>query len=278
MEDQSIAEFLHTMHWPRTMATLALGMLSLFLLVLTIGSLKSYSYIGSGVQPTNTINVSGRGEIFAVPDTAEFSVTVQQTAKDVPAAQTNANNTANAIIAYLKGQAIDEKDIQTTDYSVTPQYEYRQAACPSTASSVAPVYCPPGRQVLTGYQVSETLTVKVRDTSKAGNLLSGVGGKGASQVSGLTFTVADQNAIDAQARDKAVADAKSKAGALAQSLGVSLVRIVSFSENKNSPYPIYAKAYGALGGVAESAAVPAPDIQTGQNKYTDDVTITYEIR
>ena len=278
MDKDSVRDIINATHWPRTMATAALAMLALFLFVLTVSSLKGISYIGSGVQPTNTINVSGHGEVFAVPDTAEFSATVQETAKDVPTAQTAATTKANAIIDYLKGQGIDAADIQTTDYSISPQYEYQQAACPTVASGSAPVYCPPGKQVLTGYQVSETLTVKVRDTSKAGTLLSGVGSKGASQVSGLTFTVADQNAVDAQARDKAIADAKSKADALAQSLGVSLVRIVSFNENKNSPYPIYAKAYGLGGGVAESAAVPAPDIQTGQNKYTDDVSITYEIQ
>jgi uncharacterized protein YggE len=277
MEEPSLAEFLHTMQWPRAMASLALGMLALFLLVLTVSSLKSYEYIGSGIQATNTITVSGHGEVFAVPDTAEFSVTVQETAKDVQSAQTSATTKANAIVDYLKGQGIADADIQTTDYSVSPQYEWQNAACPAVpANGAVPAYCPPGKQVLMGYQVSETLTVKVRDTSKAGTVLAGVGGKGASQVSDLTFTIADQDAVNAQARDKAIAQAKDKANTLAQSLGVELGRVVGFNENQGgTPLPVYAKAYGMNASVA---AAPAPDIQTGQNKITDDVTITYEIK
>ena len=278
MDEQTVDKVISATDLMRKAAVVALGMLALFLLVATVNELKSSAYIGSGISPTNTINVSGHGEVFAVPDTAQFSVTVQEKAKDVPTAQTAATNDANAIDAYLKSQGVDEKDIQTTDYSIDPQYEYQSASCPLTTSSATPIYCPPGKQVLTGYQVSETFTVKVRDTSKAGTLLSGVGSKGASQVSGLTFTVADQNAVDAQARDKAIADAQSKADALAKSLGVSLVRVVSFNENRNSPGPIYAKAMYSTASGAADMAVPAPSIQTGQNKYTDDVTITYEIQ
>jgi uncharacterized protein YggE len=257
-----------------TFTRAAIIVLAVYLAALAIGQLKSINFIGSGVPATNTISVSGHGEVFAIPDTAEFSVTVQQTAKDVQSAQTSATTKGNAIIDYLKGQGIDDKDIQTTDYSVTPQYQYQSGACPP--STDVPTYCPPGRQILTGYQVSQTLTVKVHDTAKAGSLLSGVGSKGASQVSGLTFTVADQNAVTAQARDKAVADAKGKADALAKSLGVSLVRIVGFNENGNQPV-YFAKGLGGAMSAAEVAA-PAPQIPTGQNKYTDDVSITYEIR
>lgn len=260
-----------------TFARAALVVLTVYLAVLVIAQLKSVEYIGTGIAAANTITVSGHGEIFAVPDTAEFTASVQETAKDVQSAQSAATAKVNAIDDYLKAQGIDEKDIQTTDYNVSPQYEYQNAACPAIANSNGtPVYCPPGKQVLTGYQVSETLTVKVRDTSKAGGLLSGVGEKGASQVSGLNFTIADQDAVNAQARDKAITDAKTKADALAKQLGVQLVRVTSFNENQGGVvYPMYAKAAGMT---MDSAAAPAPAIETGQNKITDDVTISYEIR
>ena len=91
--------------------------------------LKEYRYVGSGVTATNTITVSGDGEVFAVPDTASFSVTVQEEAKEVRDAQDVATKKSNDIIAYLKSQDINEKDIQTTDYSVYPQYDYIQKAC-----------------------------------------------------------------------------------------------------------------------------------------------------
>ncbi len=252
----------------------ALSMLGLFLVVLAISQVKEFRFIGSGVTATNTITVSGEGEVFAVPDTGEFSVTIQEEAKDVSAAQEVATKKANAIIDYLKGAGVADKDIKTTDYSVYPQYDWVNGVCKAGAS-----YCPPGKQELRGFQVSQTLSVKVRDTQKAGELLSGVGQKGASQVSGLSFTVDDEDALTAQAREKAIADAKAKADELASQLGVSVVRVVGFSENGGG-YPImYAKtmAMDSAAGMRAEAA-PAPQIPTGENKITSNVSVTYEIR
>lgn len=268
-------EIIKATHWPRIMAACALGMLALFLLVLTVSALKSYHYIGTGISPTNTIQVTGEGKVTAVPDTATFSVTVQNTAADVQTAQTKTTDQGNTIVDYLKSQGIDDTDIQTTDYEIQPQYSYSQAACP--AGGGVGVYCPPGKQTLTGYQVSETLTVKVEDTSKAGTLLSGVGSKGASQVSGLTFTVSNQDELMEQAQQKAITEAQGKADALAKSLGVHIVGVVGFSEN-NGSQGIYPMAFAASAGVADKAAAPSPEIQTGQNTITDDVTVTYEIQ
>lgn len=249
----------------------ALGMLALFLLVLTFSELKSYHFIGSGVTATNTISVSGTGEVFAVPDTGEFSVTVREHAKEVKDAQAVATKKSNDIIAYLKAAGIEDKDIKTTDYSVNPQYEWQQGVCPNAG------YCPPGKQVLTGFEVAQTLSVKVRDTAKAGDLLSGVGGKGVSEVSGLTFTIDDEDALKADARAKAITDAKTKADELAKQLGVSIVRIVGYSENEGGYQPVYMKAMAMDARVASEAA-PAPQIPVGQNKITSNVSVTYEIR
>src|SRR3989344_412927 len=252
-----------------TFARATLIVLMVYLAVLAIGTLKGMQFIGSGVPASNTISVSGKGEVFAVPDTAEFSATVTETAADVKTAQNAAAKKSNALIAYVKNAGVDEKDIQMTDYNISPQYEYRQA------SSCSGGYCPPGKQVLSGYQVSETLSVKVRDTTKAGDILSGVGGKGASSVSGLHLTIDDQKKLEGDARQKAIDEAKGKAAELAKSLGVSLVRIVGFDENGNTPV-FYAKAESRT--MSLDSAAPAPEIATGQNKITSNVTLTYEIR
>lgn len=260
----------------KTLVVASLAVFVAFLAIATIGELKGLRFIGSGVSATNIINVSGEGEVFAVPDTATFSVTVQETAKDVKTAQDTASTKSNDIIAYLEEAGVDEKDIQTTDYSIYPQYEYSQSVCPSTSSGIS--YCPPGRQQLTGYQVSQTLTIKVRDTSKAGELLSGVGSKGVTNVSGLSLTVSNQDVLEAQARDKAIKNAQAKAEVLAESLGVSIVRIVGFSESGNYPGPYYAKGMGGATMALDAAVAPSPEIATGQNKIISDVSITYEIR
>lgn len=270
----------------------AVIVLAVFLAVEAVGAFLGLRYIGTGVAATNTISVTGHGEFLAVPDIATFSYSVSSTKATVAEAQSDATTQANAITDYLKGAGVSTNDIQTTDYSIEPQYEYQNAVCPpvvptppviyngtsgaSVGSSGSAVYCPAGKQVLTGYEVSQTTTVKVRDTSKAGDLLAGVGSKGATNVSGLQFTFDDPSAPQTQARDKAIADAKSKAQALASQLGVSLVRVVSFTENGNGQQ-IYPMAYATASG-ASNAAPAAPQISVGQNNTTDDVTITYEIR
>lgn len=271
MEEQSVREIINATHWPRMMAATAFGFLALFLFIATIGEFKSLRFIGSGVAATNTISVSGDGEVFAVPDMATFSVTIQEEAKDVKAAQDVATKKGNDIIAYLKKGGIDEKDIQTTDYSIYPQYDYINAVCSGG-------YCPPGKQTLRGFQVSQTLTVKVRDTKKAGDLLSGVGSRGVSSVSGLSFTIDNQDMLEAEARDEAIAKAKAKAEVLAKSLGVRIVRVVGFSEGGGGGPLYYAKAMSMEADGRGGVAPPSPEIPVGQNKITSNVTVTYEIR
>ena len=252
--------------------TAVLGMLTLFLLVLTVSALKQLHYIGSGVAATNTIVVDGTGDVFSVPDTATFSYSVTTIAKDVVAAQTKVNTDGNAILAYLKAQGVEDKNIQTTDYSVNPQYDYTNGVCTPGG------YCPPGKQVLSGYQVSQTVTVKVKDTTKAGTLLSGIGSKGATNISGLSFTVENETALESQARSKAIDDARTKADELAKELGVSIVRIVGFNESGRGGPIYYAKAMAMDSAAGGAPAAPSPQIATGQNKITSNVSVTYEIR
>jgi len=253
-------------------AAAALGMLALFLLVQTVKALKEYRYVGSGVAASNTITVSGMGEVFAVPDRATFSVTVREEGDDVASAQDKATAKMNDIISYLKGAGVEEKDIKTVSYNVNPKYEYTQAACTNFS-------CPPSNQVLVGFEVWQTLEVKVQDPKKAGDLLSGVGGQGASEVSSLSFTIEDENALRGEAREMAIAEAKEKADALAGQLGVSVVRVVGFYEDYyGGPMPY---VYGKGGDVMmanEAAPRVAPALPAGENKITSNVSITYEIR
>lgn len=252
----------------------ALGMLVLFLLGATLKIFKEYRYVGSGVTATNTISVSGMGEVFAVPDQATFTVTVREEAGDVASAQDKATAKINAIIDYLEDAGVEENDIKTQSYNVNPKYEWEQAVCRTDG------YCPPGNQVLVGFEVWQTLEVKVQDPKMAGDLLTGVGSQGASEVSSLSFTIEDEDELRSEAREQAIAEAKEKADALASQLGVSIVRVVGFYEDSyGAPLPY---AYGR-GGVTMDAAMSetkavAPSLPTGENKITSNVNITYEIR
>lgn len=262
--------------WMRRAGLLVLVLLAVFLLVKVFADIKGLHYIGAGIPAMNTITVEGDGEAVAVPDIATFTFSVVETAKTVAEAQDKATKKMEASVAYLKEQKIDDKDIKTVDYSVNPQYEWQNAVC----SSVAGTYCPQGKSVLTGYQVRQMVEVKVRDTKQAGTLLSGVGEKGASELSGLTFSLDDKDKVVDEARNEAIEKAKTKAEALADGLDVTLVRIVNFSDNSGGYYPPMAyDSYGRGGALMSEAKVAAPvPTPEGQNKYTSHVTITYEIR
>jgi uncharacterized protein YggE len=271
MEDQSVQRIVVATHYPRVMVSIALGMLALFLFVLTLSTWRSYQYIGAGISATNTISVSGEGKIMAKPDVATFTYTVSETAPDQKAATDKATKSSVAILAYLKSVGVEDKDIQTTDYSVSPQYSYSNQICTNQG------YCPPQKQTINGYQVSQSNTVKVHALDKAGEILGKVGSLGVSYVSGLNLTLDDVTKKQAEARQKAIDDAKGKAEALAKSLGVSIVRITGFSENGGGgPVPMYAKMDMAAGMTRDSA--PSPEISVGQNTIMSTVNITYEIR
>ncbi|HVZ76213.1 MAG TPA: SIMPL domain-containing protein [Candidatus Paceibacterota bacterium] len=270
----------------RQVILVAAVLVVVFLAVESVSVIQGWRYIGAGINASDTITVSGHGEEVAVPDIATFTFSVVSDKPTVAAAQSDATDKINAVTAYLTGAGIDSKDIQTTDYSVNPQYEYQNAVCPqpavynssSGASASSAVYCPGGKSVLTGYEVRQTTTVKVRDTSKAGDLLTGVGSKGATEVSGLNFTFDNPDQVQDAARSKAIDDAKDKAQALAKELGVHLVRIVSYSESGNGATPIYYKALDMAAGSTAAAPQASPEISVGQNKVTSDVSVTYEIR
>lgn len=255
-------------------ASVALIVLAVFLAVLTVKEIKSLSYVGRDVQAVNTISVSGLGEVFAVPDVAEISFDVREEAKTTKEAQKEVTDKMNKIIDSLKKSGIAEKDIKTIGYNIYPKYEYqtKYVACPLGS------YCPPeGRQILIGYEVSHNILVKVRDTEKSGEILSSLGSQNVSNLSGINFTIDDEEKVKNDAREKAIADAKEKADLLAEQLGVKLVRIMNFSESGNYPM-YYAKAYGGAPTPMSASDESVPQIPQGENKVTSNVTITYEIR
>ncbi len=239
--------------------------LSLFLLVKVGMDVKTFSRAGDEI-PSNTITVSGTGEVFASPDIATFSFSIVENAKTVAEAQKIATDKNNSAIEFLKSKGIDPKDIQTTDYSVNPRYEYKPCTVNSCPSSSLPV----------GFTVSQTTTVKVRDISVAGDLLSGVGKIGASNLSGLSFKIDDDQVLKGQAREKAITDAKTKAQVLAKQLGVSLGKVANYSED-NAPVPMYYSAKAESMSIGGAAPIVSPQIETGQNKITVNVNVTYKI-
>lgn len=238
--------------------------------VLLIKEIKSIAYVGVNTDMTNSITVNGTGDATAVPNVATFSFTVTENAKTVDAAQTAATAKINDALKTVRASGVADKDISTDSYSISPHYEYSGGVCSVN-------YCPPSKQTLTGYDVSETISVKVRDLSKAGDIFSSIGSVGVQNVNGLNFSIDDPSSVQATARGKAIADAQAKASELAKQLGVSLVRVVSFDESSGNAYP-RPMAYAMDAKASTGAAAPAPEIPTGEQKVTDSVTITYQIK
>jgi len=244
---------------------------ALLLLAQFFAEMKSYQFIGQEIEFRNTITVSGVGEVTAIPDTAQFSFAVLNEAKNVNDAQEAVTTTMNNIIALLKKAGVDEKDIKTTNYTISPRYEYR-----TTGGVEIQIYPLPRTQVLVGYEVSHWVSVKVRETEDVGSLLSQIGNQGATNVSGVNFTLDDEDAVQREARQKAIGDAKEKAKLLAKDLGVDLVKIVSFNEYGGGPIYYRAESLG-FDDKAVGAPSPVPDIPVGENTFTANVSITYAV-
>ncbi len=266
-------EWLSSQKTVKTAGIIFIAFATLFLFVLTIGTVRSWNESDSATADRPQITVSGMGEVTKVPDIAEFNFTVQEEGKTTKEAQDKATAKANAAIKYLRDSKIEDKDIKTVGYNVNPKYEYRTTSC------IAGVPCVPGTQVLTGYEVSQSVQVKVRDTEQAGTILSGIGNLAVSNVSGLNLTIDDKTELEREARQKAIDDAEAKARALAGDLDVRLVRITNFQENINGG-PIYYAKTEVMNQAMDSrgAAAPAPQLPGGENTITSNVTITYEIR
>lgn len=260
-------------------AVSVLFFLSVFLLVQIFSDLKRLPSIGKEIYPQSTISVSGNGEAYAIPDIATFDFTVTETAATVALAQEAATKKIDAALSVVRESGVEDKDIRTTGYNVYPKYEYSRSACPEIMTvGGAPIYCPPGKQVLTGYEVSQSITVKVRETEKAGELVTAVGAAGVSNIGGIAFDVDDREKYVEEAREQAISEAKEKAKVLAKQLGVKLGKIMYYNENGIYPYGKAEGLGGAYDMAVSSVAPRAAELPTGETKITSDITITYELK
>lgn len=255
-------EFGSTRHI-RVVATIAIGLLAAFLLALTIGAFMN---LDKSEYPSTSISVEGTGTVTATPDIASISFSVSEEAATVAAAQDKATSRVDQALAALKAAGIEDKDINTSSYSIYPQYN--NVICPNVG--------PCGAPTIRAYQVSQSVDAKVRDTDKVGAVLQGLGDAGVQNVSGPNFTIDDPENLMAEAREKAVADAKAKAEALADSLGVRLGKVVGFWENTDPSYPMpYARAEMSM---AQDAGMKSPTLPAGEGEYVVRVSVTFELK
>ncbi len=213
------------------------------------------TFVDAGTNQTFGISVSGTGRAVGAPDIAILTLGVSAERPALEPARAAAATAQKAVIDSLKANAVAEKDIQTVQFNVQPQYDS------------------PGRQqVLRGYRVSNVVRATLRKVDTAGKVIDDAvaAGGNAVVVNGISFSIDDPTEMRAEARAGAVADARAKAEQLARASNLKLGRAISISEGGAQPLP-FARAATSL---AAEASTP---IEPGELQVSVTVSVLYAI-
>jgi uncharacterized protein YggE len=203
-----------------------------------------------------TITMSGHGEVKAVPDQAQISAGVTTNAPTAAAALAANSSRMQSVFATLRKMGVPEKNIQTTNFYISPQYTNGENNAPRR---------------LTGYQVSNDVTVRLEDVAKLGSALDALVAAGANQMNGISFSIQNPAPALEKARADAVADARTRAETYAKAAGVNLGTILSISEGGGeAPRPVMYRMAAAM------AAPPTP-VAAGEQSVSADVAMVWEI-
>jgi len=226
--------------------------------------LMSYLHIGIPIEVTQTmttteLSVTGEGKVDIVPNTATVDIGVRvNKAATVDAAQSQINETNNAIIAAMQKLGIEKQNIKTSNYSIYPSYDYTS-----------------GRDEITGYDGNVTLSIKTKKVDQVSQVIAAATEAGANEIQNTRFEVEDPATYRAEARTKAIENAKEEAKKLAGDLGIKLGKVVNIVEHSSSGTDVYPymseKAVGLGGGGGAS-------FEPGSQTITSVVTLYFEKR
>lgn len=234
-------------------------------LPLAVAAIAGLLYVGGKFVETRdtsypTISVTGEGKAFVVPDIAEVSLGIQ-TGRQPSAAEAmrKLREGMNAVVAAIKKSGIEDKDIRTESFYLNPVYDWTDKG-----------------QIPRGFEANQSVRVKVRNMDKVTDVIGAATTAGANQAGNVTFTVDDPEGKRAEARDKAIEQAKAKAQKLAEGLGMSLGDIKGFDEGGSygGPQIMMRDAVGMAGGGGGGPPLPVP---AGEQEVIVQVTITYEL-
>jgi uncharacterized protein YggE len=233
--------------------------------VLALGALLAAPAVAQESEPYPRIMVSGEGVSTLAPDMAIVNLTVTREAETAREAL-DANTEAMArVLAAMQQEGIEERDLQTSNFSIEPKIVY-----PKNYSSDSPE-----APKIIGYTVRNSLTVRIRDMDRVGDILDTSVTLGVNQGGQISFTNDDPSEALNQARIKAMEEAIAKARTLAEAAGVGLGKVLEISENsyRSQPVPI-ARARNVAFNAAESAPVP---VAAGENSYSVTVNVSFGI-
>lgn len=212
----------------------------------------------------NQINVSGEGKVSVSPDLATITLGLETNGKDVSEITKESTASMNKIIEELKALGLESADIQTTQYSVNPRYDYTDKG-----------------RVDDGYQIEQNIEVKIRDFDKIANVITIATENGANVINNLQFSIEDEQKAKNDAREKAIAQAKQKAQEIAQETGIKLGKIINFYESSSSSdNPIYysVKSMSSAVALEDSAMGVSSNIESGEQEVTVTVNLVYKVK
>jgi len=204
------------------------------------------------------LDISATGEATRVPDVAVISAGVTTRSTTATGAIQDAADRMSKVLAALKRAGVEDRDIQTSNISLNPEYRYVENQPPQ----------------LVGYTASNQLTVKFRDIRSSGKILDALVGQGANQINGPNLTIDKPEAALDEARAKAVAIGRARAELYARALGMRIVRIVSVSENEGA-YPVPPPRPMMMATAERSAET---QIQPGEQKLQVTLAMTFELQ
>jgi uncharacterized protein len=209
-----------------------------------------------------TIAVTGEGEAAVAPDMAIVTLTVLRDGETAREALDESNAAMDEVLAAMREEGVAERDLQTSGFGINPRYVYPDGDGEPREPRIA------------GYEVSNTLTVRLRDLDRLGAVLDSSVTLGVNQGGNIVFTNDDPTETLAEARRDAVADARARAETLSEAAGVSLGRVLRIDETTRRPEPIPMARMEMARAMAADAAVP---VAAGENTYRISVTISWEL-
>jgi uncharacterized protein YggE len=232
-----------------------------------VGAMVAVLVVGNGSGPVraasldaalaaNTVSVSGLGKVMGTPDVLSLSMGVERNGQVVNDVLNEANADLTRIKDALKRHDVDEKDMQTSNLSINPFWDNNR---------------------INGYQVTQTLTVKLRDIAKAGQAISDAAAAGgnSTRINGVSFDIEDNQKLIEAARKNAFEDAKRKAQQYADLAGRSLGRVSQI--NESTEYSAPPAPYFAGRAAADSAEGMAVPVSPGQQQVSVNTSVVWEL-
>lgn len=229
-----------------------------------ITALASAPVLAQEARPREpVITVTGEGHSDVAPDMAIVELGAVKDGKTAREAL-DANNKAMAeVMKALKDAGIAERDLQTSGFTINPQYHFPQN---ENGENKPPV--------LVGFQVANMLSLRIRDLSKLGAILDQTVTLGVNQTGGIRFTNDKPDSAISEARKRAVEDAIAKAKELTQAAGIGLGRVLEMSETSYRPQPMPMMR----SAMAKDFAAEAVPVAAGETSYSVNVTVTFALQ